>query len=246
MIFSSLGILRLSSASSSPKSQNCPSLSFWLSLPFLLFKVKDLNASFISDASNSRVQYAYSALHSLHCQLPNILFCEQGRGQNFESWERDVEGNFAITSRFSPLSATRSETPYLIPASFSIQLKRDKLDKALKNNRRLLNTEKIIFKTDNNQDETYVLVSVEPEGFVAIPHVAERQLIVYNIVCDELLFGIPHKAWWVVLLALLCLGIAFMIPSFLPSYLLPKNQSSRTDDHDVSRSLLDVLPSKTK
>lgn len=55
-------------------------------------------------------------------------------------------------------------------------------------------------------------------------------------VCDELLLGIPHKAWWVVILALLCLGIAFMIPSFLPSYLLPKNPVSRSDDRPSKTS----------
>ncbi|KAL5137315.1 hypothetical protein HKD37_10G027696 [Glycine soja] len=38
-----------------------------------------------------------------------------------------------------------------IPASFSIQLKRNKSDVVLNNNRRLLNTEKLIFKTNSNQ-----------------------------------------------------------------------------------------------
>jgi len=48
-------------------------------------------------------------------------------------------------------------------------------------------------------------------------------------VCDELLLGIPYKAWWVVALAVLCLGIAFVVPSFLPLYLLPKNQVLQSD-----------------
>ncbi|KAL5155976.1 hypothetical protein HKD37_19G054934 [Glycine soja] len=122
--------------------------------------------------------------------------------------------------------------PASIPASFSIQLKRNKSDVVLNNNRRLLNTEKLIFKTNSNQDEfLLVLVTVEPEGFPAKLHVAERQFIIFNIVCDELLLGIPHKAWWVVALALLCLGIAFIVPSFLPLHLLPKNQVLRTDDY---------------
>lgn len=122
--------------------------------------------------------------------------------------------------------------PASIPASFSIQLKRNKTDVVLNNNRRLLNTEKLIFMTSSNQDEfQLVLVTVEPEGFPAKPQVAERQFIIFNIVCDELLLGIPHKAWWVVALALLCLGIAFIVPSFLPLYLLPKNQVPRTDDY---------------
>ncbi|XP_058738535.1 uncharacterized protein LOC131610579 isoform X1 [Vicia villosa] len=120
--------------------------------------------------------------------------------------------------------------PATIPASFSLQLKRNKSDVVLNNNRRLLNTEKLIFKTYSDQDATHlVLVTVEPEGFPAKPHVPERKFIIFNIVCDELLLGIPYKAWWVVALALLCLGIAFAVPSFLPLYLLPKNQVLQSD-----------------
>lgn len=143
-------------------------------------------------------------------------------------------------SRFYQLQGLKPHTwyevkisyPASIPASFSIQLKRNKSDGVLNNNRRLLNTEKLIFKTSSNQDEfQLILVTVEPEGFPAKLHVAERQFIIFNIVCDELLLGIPHKAWWVVALALLGLGIAFIVPSFLPLYLLPKNQVPRTNDH---------------
>ncbi|KAH1071489.1 hypothetical protein GLYMA_03G235400v4 [Glycine max] len=143
-----------------------------------------------------------------------------------------MERNFAITWWLLLLSITGSKTPHVIPASFSIQLKRNKSDVVLNNNRRLLNTEKLIFKTNSNQDEFQsVLVTVEPEGFPAKLHVAERQFIIFNIVSDELLLGIPHKAWWVVALALLGLGIAFIVPSFLPLYLLPKKQVSRTDNY---------------
>ncbi|XP_027352025.1 uncharacterized protein LOC113862924 isoform X2 [Abrus precatorius] len=121
--------------------------------------------------------------------------------------------------------------PASIPARFSIELKRNKFDMMLNNNRRLLNTEKLIFKTDSNQDESnLLLVTVEAEGFPAKRHVPEREFIIFNIVCDELLLGIPHKAWWVVALGLLCLGIGLIVPSFLPLYLLPKNQVSRSDD----------------
>ncbi|KAM3736523.1 hypothetical protein ACB098_10G170400 [Castanea mollissima] len=130
--------------------------------------------------------------------------------------------------------------PASIPASFSIQLKRDDSDLTLNHNRRLVNTEKLIFKTESldslsNQGHFSVLVTVEPEGIVAIPHVQERQSIIFNIVCDELFLGIPHKAWWVVVLVLLCLGLAFIIPSFLPSYLLQKSQSPRSVNHNVSK-----------
>ncbi|XP_038710747.1 uncharacterized protein LOC120005272 isoform X2 [Tripterygium wilfordii] len=125
--------------------------------------------------------------------------------------------------------------PASIPARFSVELKKDSAELGLNRNRRLLNTEKLIFKTDgvtalNNKDKVFVLVTVEPEGFVAIPHVPERKFITYNIVCDELLLGIPHKAWWVAIMALLCLTLAFIIPRSLPSYLLPMNQSPESVD----------------
>ncbi|KAL2902224.1 Transcription factor lepE [Bienertia sinuspersici] len=75
----------------------------------------------------------------------------------------------------------------------------------------------------------YVLVTVEPEGFVAIPDVQERESILFNIVCDELVLGIPHKAWLVAALALLCVVVGFSVPRFLPPFLLPT-------DHDLKRA----------
>ncbi|PQQ13901.1 uncharacterized protein Pyn_06405 [Prunus yedoensis var. nudiflora] len=124
--------------------------------------------------------------------------------------------------------------PASIPARFSIQLKRGDLESALTGNRRLLNTEKLIFKTEslgsNDQGGMYVLVSVEPEGVVAIPNVQEREHIIFNIVCDELLLGIPYKAWWVVGFVLVCLVLAFTIPAFLPPFLLrPVDQNASKD-----------------
>lgn len=122
--------------------------------------------------------------------------------------------------------------PASIPASFSIELKKGSSNLELNFGRKLLNTEKLIFKTDkleslDDQGGLYVLVSVMPEGVVAIPGVKERTYIIFNIVCDELFLGIPHKAWYVLILVSLCLAIAFLIPSFLPPYLLLKNQESR-------------------
>ncbi|TYH61098.1 hypothetical protein ES332_D07G026300v1 [Gossypium tomentosum] len=115
--------------------------------------------------------------------------------------------------------------PASIPASFSLQLKKGDLESGLNRNRRLLNTEKLIFKTDNldsinDQGGLHVLVTVEPEGFVAIPNTKEREFIIFNIVCDELLLGIPYYAWWLVAFVVLCLVLALIIPSYLPSYLL--------------------------
>ncbi|XP_031258630.1 uncharacterized protein LOC116116711 isoform X2 [Pistacia vera] len=105
---------------------------------------------------------------------------------------------------------------------------------------RLLNTEKLIFKTDNldvidDQGGMYVLVTVEPEGIVAIPHVQEREFIIFNIVCDELLLGIPYEAWWVVVFVTICLILALIIPHFLPSYLLLKNGSLQSTAEGVSK-----------
>ncbi|KAK0607306.1 hypothetical protein LWI29_012919 [Acer saccharum] len=130
--------------------------------------------------------------------------------------------------------------PASIPASFSLQLKKGNLEVGLNQNRRLLNTEKLIFKTDsldvlNDQDGMHVLVTVEPEGIVAIPHVQEREFIIFNIVCDELLLGIPHEAWWVVILVSFCLVLALIIPYFLPFCLLPKNRSMQSDAQNLSK-----------
>ncbi|KAD4178724.1 hypothetical protein R6Q59_022316 [Mikania micrantha] len=112
--------------------------------------------------------------------------------------------------------------PASIPASFSLQLKRGDPYSLLKHHRKLLNTEKLIFKNDDadlrdDQSKTYVMLTVEPEGVVAMPDIKEREMVIYNIVCDELLLGIPLDAWWVVTLAIVCLGVAFAIPPFLPS-----------------------------
>ncbi|KAH9727581.1 protein FAR1-RELATED SEQUENCE [Citrus sinensis] len=150
-----------------------------------------------------------------------------------------MEGNFTITYGFSIVPAPRAEIFQLVPASFTLQLKKGNLDIGLNKNRRLLNTEKLIFKTENldvlnDQGGMHVLVTVEPEGVVAMPNVEEREFI-FNIACDELLLGIPYKAWWVVVFVLLCLGLALITPYFLPSYLLPKNGGLPSDLRNVSK-----------
>uniref|UniRef100_A0A1J3HCQ7 Uncharacterized protein n=1 Tax=Noccaea caerulescens TaxID=107243 RepID=A0A1J3HCQ7_NOCCA len=117
-----------------------------------------------------------------------------------------------------------------IPAQFSLQLLRNGVT-GLKLNqmRRLLNIEKLIFKTEsleevNNKDDgLYVLVTVESEGIVAIPNFKERSFIIYNIVCEEQLLGISYSCWPVVVLVVLCLVVALILPRFLPSYLLIKD-----------------------
>ncbi|XP_051134602.1 uncharacterized protein LOC127253855 isoform X2 [Andrographis paniculata] len=118
--------------------------------------------------------------------------------------------------------------PASIPASFSLQLIKGASGLGLNQGRKLLNTEKLIFKTVNDQVGMSVLVNVKPEGIVAIPGKQEREYVVFNIVCDELFLGIPHKAWYVVGLLLACLVLAFVIPSFLPPLFLPKNGNPLT------------------
>uniref|UniRef100_A0A453M543 Uncharacterized protein n=1 Tax=Aegilops tauschii subsp. strangulata TaxID=200361 RepID=A0A453M543_AEGTS len=72
--------------------------------------------------------------------------------------------------------------PASIPSSFSIRLVSDPdaVEDQGSKNRRLLNTEKIIFKAESTKP-VYVLVMVEPEGVVAKPNVKERELALFNI-----------------------------------------------------------------
>ncbi|XP_033131043.1 uncharacterized protein LOC103829407 [Brassica rapa] len=116
--------------------------------------------------------------------------------------------------------------PASIPALFSLQLLRNG-EVGLKVNqmRRLLNTEKLIFKSESfeNKEGLHVLVTVEPEGIVAIPNFKERSSIIYNIVCEEQLLGIAYSCWSVVVLVVLCLVVALILPRFLPSHLLIKD-----------------------
>ncbi|KAG7587263.1 hypothetical protein ISN45_Aa02g024800 [Arabidopsis thaliana x Arabidopsis arenosa] len=121
-----------------------------------------------------------------------------------------------------------------IPARFSLKLlKNREMGLKLNQMRRLLNTEKLIFKVEsleevNNKAGLNVLVTVEPEGIVAIPNSKERSFIIYNIVCEEQLMGIPYSSWSVVILVALCLVVAFIVPRFLPSSLLIKDQGVRS------------------
>ncbi|KNA12269.1 hypothetical protein SOVF_127410 [Spinacia oleracea] len=144
---------------------------------------------------------------------------------------------FQMGSRYYLLQGLKPDTwyevkisyPASIPAMFSLQLKRGVSGVGMNRLRKLLNTEKLIFKAENldevnRQGGFYVLITVEPEGFVAIPGVQERENILFNIVCDELMLGIPHEAWLVAALALLCVVVGFSVPRFLPPFLLPKDQ----------------------
>ncbi|VAI38458.1 unnamed protein product [Triticum turgidum subsp. durum] len=148
--------------------------------------------------------------------------------------------------------------PASIPSSFSIRLVSDPdaaEDQGSKN-RRLLNTEKIIFQAESTKP-VYVLVTVEPEGVVAKPNVKERELALFNIgkgleicrtffhttkynsltcsVCDELLLGIPRFAWWVGIAAVICLVLASLAPYFLPIHKLLNYETAKSSDADAAK-----------
>ncbi|KAL1532546.1 hypothetical protein AAHA92_32540 [Salvia divinorum] len=128
-----------------------------------------------------------------------------------------------------------------IPASFSLQLKNDTPYLGLNQGRKLLDTEKIIFKTDGitsliEQGDMSVLVNVESEGIVALSGKQEMEYIMFNIACDELLLSVPHESWYVVVFVLLGLVLAFVVPSYLPAFLLPKNGRQPLFDHSVTKA----------
>ncbi|CAH2067591.1 unnamed protein product [Thlaspi arvense] len=83
-------------------------------------------------------------------------------------------------------SSSWYEVKISYPASFSLQLIKKGDSLKLNQMRRLLNTEKLIFKVEsleetNNKGGLYVLLTVEPEGIVAIPNSEERSFVVHNI-----------------------------------------------------------------
>ncbi|XP_039830135.1 uncharacterized protein LOC120691191 isoform X2 [Panicum virgatum] len=125
--------------------------------------------------------------------------------------------------------------PASIPSSFSIRLVDDPDDADWSSkNRRLLNTEKIIFKAEDS-NPVYVLVTVEPEGVVAKPNVQERELALFNIVCDELMLGIPVFAWWVGIAALLCIVLASLAPLVLPLHKILNYEASDLSKCDAAK-----------
>jgi len=163
-----------------------------------------------------------------------------------ELWKETIP--LQMGSRLYQLEGLKSNTSYevkisypaSIPSRFSLLLTRGNSSLVQNWKRKLLNTEKLIFKTDNlelssDEGEMCILVTVEPEGVVAIPNVEERKEVIFNIVCDELLLFIPQYAWWVVILVVLCLGLAAMIPHFLPSYFIRTKRSPQSASRITSK-----------
>ncbi|CAL4960794.1 unnamed protein product [Urochloa decumbens] len=133
------------------------------------------------------------------------------------------------------IDGLRPSAWYEIPSSFSIRLV-DDLDGAdwSSKNRRLLNTEKIIFKAEDSSP-VYALVTVEPEGVVAKPNVTEREHALFNIVCDELMLWIPVFAWWLGIAALLCIVLALLAPLVLPLHKPLNHEGSDLSKADATK-----------
>ncbi|KAL5209633.1 hypothetical protein ABZP36_005256 [Zizania latifolia] len=138
--------------------------------------------------------------------------------------------------RPSALYEVKISYPASIPSSFSIRFVDDpySMEDWGSQNRRLLNTEKIIFKAESSKP-VYILATVEPEGVVAKPNVQERELVVFNIVCDELMLGIPHFAWWVGIGALFCIALASLAPYILPLHKILNYETTELIDDDANK-----------
>ncbi|PKA58267.1 hypothetical protein AXF42_Ash012990 [Apostasia shenzhenica] len=124
--------------------------------------------------------------------------------------------------------------PASIPASFSLRLK-NLVERQVSTSRRLLNTEKIMFQFhrgswNSSENVAFVLLTVERAGIVAQPNRKEQEVVLFNIICEELLIGIPHRAWWVGIAGLLCLLMAAFIPYYFPLYLLQSCKTAVTKE----------------
>ncbi|KAH7283306.1 hypothetical protein KP509_34G000300 [Ceratopteris richardii] len=122
--------------------------------------------------------------------------------------------------------------PASIPASFTIKLLRSSPLQAVHGGRRLLNTEKLMFRADESKDaELYdgvllarVMVAVEPAGVIALPHTKNHEFAIFNILCEEVKFGIPLQAWWIAFLGVIAVGISAIAPMILPQQLSPTGE----------------------
>lgn len=125
--------------------------------------------------------------------------------------------------------------PASIPARFTIKLLKEGSFQASRGGRRLLNTEKLMFRADESQGakiygsmpSARVLVTVEPAGVVAMPHTQDQAFAIFNILCEEVKFGIPRQAWWIALLGALAILISAISPMLLPKHLLPRKANEQ-------------------
>lgn len=119
--------------------------------------------------------------------------------------------------------------PASIPASFEISLVHKSSPDMPRSGRRLLNTEKMMFyvtKDFPQQAATAeywkrVIVVVHPAAVLSKQHTSNQPFILYNIMCEEVIMGIPKQAWWVGFLAVLVVCFAYSVSTMLPATLIP-------------------------
>lgn len=120
--------------------------------------------------------------------------------------------------------------PASIPASFTIELLKEGSFQATRGGRKLLNTEKLMFRADESKHamvydgmlSVHVLITVESAGVVAKRYTKERATVIYNILCEEVRFGIPRQAWWIGILGAIAIMGSVLAPMLLPPHLLPR------------------------
>ncbi|KAH6555778.1 hypothetical protein KP509_1Z009800 [Ceratopteris richardii] len=89
-----------------------------------------------------------------------------------------------------------------------------------------------MFRADESKDaELYdgvllarVMVAVEPTGVIALPHTKDHEFAIFNILCEEVKFGISLQAWWIAFLGVIAVGISAVAPMILPQQLSPTGE----------------------
>ncbi|KAG0624683.1 hypothetical protein M758_3G267200 [Ceratodon purpureus] len=136
--------------------------------------------------------------------------------------------------------------PSCIPASFDIRFSQHSSDYRRREGRKLLNIEKTIFYVTEDfsqQEKTAepwgrVNVEVHPAGVISKHLSSDHPSIIFNILCEEVIFGIPKQAWWVGCLAALVICSAFYISARLPATLVPANARVAKDLKEVPAAMI--------
>lgn len=156
--------------------------------------------------------------------------------QEGSSYEYEVRG-----LQLSKWYEIKISYPASIPGRFDITLVRESMTNLRGSARKLLNTEKLMFRVDNSFPKqmragTYyarVIVTVHPEGILSKYQLSDQPFIIYNILCEEVMLGIPKQAWWVGFLATFVLCVCLFVSSRLPpSLLAPKSFNTKSVKED--------------
>lgn len=124
--------------------------------------------------------------------------------------------------------------PASIPADFDITFTQHWRRAA--HGRKLLNAEKTTFYIDrmsppqDSEPLGHVRVVVHPTGVRSIYHPKDHEFMIYNILCEEVVLGLPKQAWWVGCLAVLMVCAAIYISGKIPPSIAPaelKNKHPR-------------------